>query len=138
MNIQDNPVALKGFARVLERIKFNILVVDDDPSLLETNFFILEDKGYQTITATSGEQAIEALESRCFDLVITDLNMGKVNGIAVLKKAKELHPETPVIITTGNIDVQSAIEAIRFRVDDYLLKPVPRKDLLDSVSHFLH
>ena len=138
MNIQDNPVTLKDFVKVLKRKKFNILVVDDDPSLLQTNFFILEDNGYEIATATSGEKAIEALESRCFDLVITDLNMGQVNGIAVLKKAKELHPETPVIITTGNSDAHSAIEAIRLRVDDYLLKPVPRKDLLDSVSHFLH
>lgn len=64
--------------------------------------------------------------------------MGQVNGIEVLKKAKELHPETPVIITTGNSDALYAIEAIQLRVDDYLLKPVPMKDLLDSVSHFLH
>jgi DNA-binding NtrC family response regulator len=138
MNIPYNPVTLKDFAKVLKRKKFNILVVDDDPSLLETNFFILEDNGYQTATATSGEEAIEALGSRCFDLVITDLNMGQANGIEVLKKAKELHPETPVIITTGNSDALYAIEAIQLRVDDYLLKPVPMKDLLDSVSHFLH
>ena len=103
--------------------KYSILLVDDNPNILELNREVLSGQGYQLTKATSGESAIEALEKQHFDMVITDINMGKVNGINVLKRAKELHPDTKVILTTGNTDIQYAIEALRLHADDYILKP---------------
>jgi len=118
-----------------EHRKFNILLVDDDPDMLEMNHEILRNENYQLTTAISGEAATEILRTKNFDLVITDLNMGQVNGISVLKNAKGLHPETMVIITTGNIDVHYAIEAMQFNVDDYILKPFKIEALLNRVLH---
>ena len=99
---------------------------------------ILEYENYQVTTAINGEAAIKALSENDFDLVITDLNMGQVNGILVLKKAKELNPGTTVIIMTSSVDVAFAIEALRLNADDYLLKPFNLYDLLDRVSHCLN
>ena len=117
-----------------EQRNYNILLVDDDSHMLEVIDEILLEENYQVTRATSGEAAIELLNTKDFDLVITDLNMGKANGIAVLKRAKELNHETMVIIMTGNTDVAFAIEALRFDADDYLLKPFNIDYFLDRVS----
>lgn len=110
--------------------KHTILLVDDDTHILDLYCEILADQGYDITKATSGERAVTELESRHFDLVITDLNMGKVGGIDVLKRAKVIDPQTMVIITTGNTDIHYAIEALRLRANDYILKPF-------NVSYFL-
>ena len=114
-----------------------ILLVEDDPHLLDVTYEILDYENYQVTTATNGEDAINALSRNDFDLVITDLNLGQASGISVLKKAKELNPSTTVIIMTGNVDVAFAIEALRLNADDYLLKPFNLYDLLDRVSYCL-
>ena len=118
--------------------KKNILVVDDDPHIVELNYDILAGEGYQITKSISGEEAIQELESKKFDLVVTDLNMGKIGGISVLKRAKELHPETKVIITTGNMDIHYAIDALRLHADDYLLKPFDISEFLDRVAQCLN
>ena len=114
---------------------YKILLVEDHHYLRETTHEILADEGYQVTTTTCGEAALEALSSRDFDLVVTDLNLGAVNGISVLKKAKELNPATKVIIMTGNTDVRFAIEALRYNANDYILKPFNLGDLLARVYH---
>ena len=116
---------------------YRILLVEDDPQLLKTTNDLLKIKGYQVTTAACGEMAIEAMEKESFDLVVTDLIMGELNGLAVLKKAKELEPNRTVLIITGSLDVKHAIEAIRHDVDDYLLKPYRVNELLKRVSHCL-
>ena len=120
--------------KITSNNKYSILLVDDNFHILELNREVLSDQGYQLTKATSGESAIEALEKQHFDMVITDINMGNVNGIKVLKRAKELHPEAKVILTTGNPDVQYAIEALRFHADDYILKPYSIHWLIKRVS----
>ena len=78
--------------------KYNLLLVDDDPFILEGIGEDLESNGYQVTCASSGESAIQLLESTHFDLVITDLIMGRTNGIQVLEKAKGLDSDIQVII----------------------------------------
>jgi len=115
----------------------NILIVDDSPAILTVIASALEDKGYQVTTALSGEVAIEALSIKDFDLVITDLNMHETDGIAVLKKAKELNPVCGVMILTGNRDVTFAIEALRVGADDYMFKPCNLSELWERVAKCL-
>ena len=117
--------------------QYSILLVDDNPHILELNREVLSEQGYQLTKATSGESAIEGLEKQHFDMVITDINMGKVSGFEVLERAKELHPESKVIVTTGNPDLQNAIEALRLHADDYLLKPYSIHWLVKRVSDCL-
>jgi len=123
--------------RKTEKSKHTILVVEDNSHLLDVIYEILESRDFLVTTATSGEEAIRTLHTKRFDLVITDINLGKVNGIAVLKKAKELHPETMVIIMTGSLDVNYTTEAMRLGVNDYLFKPFGLNYLLERVSKCL-
>ncbi|MBI9076728.1 MAG: response regulator [Desulfatibacillum sp.] len=101
----------------------SILFVDDDYYSREATARDLKSRGYQVTTAPDGETALELLAKNSFNLVITDLVMDQVDGIEVLKTAKNMHPDIMVIILTGYGDMSSAIEALRLSADDYLLKP---------------
>jgi DNA-binding response OmpR family regulator len=115
--------------------EYQILLVDDDPNILTVIGYVLEDKGYQVTTASSGEVAIEALSIKDFDLVITDLNMHETDGIAVLKKAKKVNSDCGVMILTGSLDPSLAIEALRLDADDYMSKPCDPSELLERVAN---
>ncbi len=115
-------------------ISYHILLVDDDPLILKTIGYALKAEGYAVTTAISGETAIEYFETTSFDLVITDLVMESVNGIDVLKKAKETLPDIAAIILTGYGDISTAIEALRADADDYLHKPCEMEEILFKVS----
>ena len=118
-------------------LNHTILLVEDDCNLLEVIHESLADEGYRLTKATSGEEAIALLKTKSFDLVITDLIMGRENGISVLKKVKELNQETQVIIMTGTIDITFVIEALRLDANDYILKPFALNDLLDRIGSCL-
>ena len=114
--------------------KYRILLVDDDPFILEGIGADLENQGFTVAKAGSGDRAIELLAKADFDLVITDLVMENVDGIQVLKKAKELKPDTMVIILTGYGNMNSAIEALRHEADDYLLKPCESAEMFYRIN----
>ena len=114
---------------------YNILLVDDDPLILKSIGPALESKGYGVVTSDNGADAIEMIAGSHFDMVITDLVMSPVNGIDVLKKSKEISPETLVIILTGFGDIDSAIDALRLDADNYLLKPCEPEELYFRVSN---
>ncbi len=117
--------------------KYNLLLVDDDPFILEGIGEDLEKKGYQDTRANSGAKAVMLLKKHSYDLVITDLVMDKTNGIHVLKKTKALNSETMVIILTGYGDMHSAIDALRNHADDYLLKPCESEEMVFRVNRCL-
>ena len=117
-----------------EQENHKVLVVDDNYHMRQILCEFLKDQGFAITTVKSGEDAIDLLHAHQFDIVITDLNMGRLNGIDVLKKTKELNPHTRVIITTGNSDANYVIEALRYNADDYLLKPFKIADLLERMS----
>ena len=117
--------------------KNRILLVDDDPFILEGIAADLENQGFKVTKADSGDRALELLAGTDFDLVITDLVMENVDGIQVLKKAKELNAHTMVIILTGYGNIKSAIEALRHEADDYLLKPCESAEILFRVKQCL-
>ena len=117
--------------------KYKILLVDDDLFILKAIGPALEDKGYQVSTAAAGEEAIEIMAEKAFDLVITDLIMGSIDGIDVLKKAKELNTEMMVMVLTGFGDMNSTIDALRLGADDYMLKPCELEEIYFRVSSCL-
>ena len=116
---------------------YNILLVDDDLLILQAISSALEQEGYNVTTAANGKNAIELIEENNFDLVLTDLVMDPVDGMGVLKKAKEKNPESIVIILTGFGDLISAIEALRLDADDYMLKPCEPEELSFRISSCL-
>ena len=117
--------------------KNSILLVDDDPFILEGIGEDLENQGFKVTKAASGDRALELLTESDFDLVLTDLVMEDVDGIQVLKKTKALNANTMVIILTGYGNMKSAIEALRHEADDYLLKPCESEELLYRVNQCL-
>lgn len=117
--------------------KYRILLVDDDPFILEGIGADLESQGFKVTKASGGDQALKLLANTAFDLVMTDLVMENTDGIQVLKKAKELQPDTMVIIITGYGNLKSAIEALRHEADDYLLKPCESAEMLYRIKQCL-
>ena len=116
---------------------YEILLTDDDFITVEGVRANLETEGYHVTKASSGAMAIQKIIQKDFDLVITDLVMTPVNGMEVLKKAKEVNPDTMVIIFTGHADITSAIDALRLDADDYLTKPYEVDELFFRVSRCL-
>lgn len=113
---------------------YQILLVDDDPLILETIGIFLENQGHIVTKVESGERAVEEITREKFDMVITDLVMEDIDGIGILKKVKEVDPQTMVIILTGYGDMTSAIDALRLNADDYLLKPCDNEEIRFRVS----
>jgi YesN/AraC family two-component response regulator len=117
--------------------KYRILLVDDDPFILEGIGADLTSQGFKVTKASGGDQALKLLANTAFDLVMTDLVMENTDGIQLLKKAKELQPDTMVIIITGYGNLKSAIEALRHEADDYLLKPCESAEMLYRIKQCL-
>ncbi len=125
----DNPKELME--------KYRLLLVDDDPILLKGIEKVLQEKGFNITSVNNGSDAITLLKEKAFDLVITDLVMDEVDGIAVLKKAKEVSSEIMVIILTGFADMRSAIDALRLDADDYLVKPCDPEEMYFRIKQSL-
>lgn len=111
-----------------------ILIVDDDGVIREGLKRVLESRGYVTETFASGHLAIEQLQQKAFDLVITDLKMPGMNGIEVLKAIRALQPEVPIIMITGYSTVDSAVEAMKNGAIDYIGKPFTPEEILAKVA----
>jgi len=111
-----------------------ILVVDDEERQREIYRDILQGEGYKAETAGSGESALKTLEHTRYDLVITDLNMAGMTGLQLLSEIVMDDPTVAVIMITGYPSIQSAVEATRKGVYQYLEKPVDRDTLLEVVD----
>ena len=123
--------AVIGLPALTPQVKASIrfLIVDDDRTLRETCSNLIQLDGYQVTVAGRGQEALELIRHRRFDIVLLDLYMSDVSGYELLKAALETSPETVVIMMTGNPSVSSSVEALRLGAWDYLPKPF-------SATHF--
>jgi two-component system response regulator PilR (NtrC family) len=101
----------------------SILVVDDELSMREFLEILLTKEGYTVRCASNGEEACSILGRETFDLIITDIRMDAVDGLGVLRKAKEVNSETPVIIISAFATAETAVEAMKDGAYDYIPKP---------------
>ncbi len=108
----------------------NVVIVDDEVTMLQMVTDLLRKEGHQVFPYTSGKAALENLENHCPDLVISDLNLEKsrTQGLDVLQKARALHPPAVVIVITGFGSVETAVEAMKKGAYDYLEKPFKLED----------
>jgi DNA-binding response OmpR family regulator len=100
-----------------------VLLVNEDATMLDLLESCFDAYDCRITRAVDGSTAIEALEREDFDLIITDLQMRMTNGLKVVKKAKELRPQTTVFMVTDSDNIQNALEGFRLGADEYLLKP---------------
>ena len=115
----------------------NILVVDDDRSMREFLDILLTGEGYNVSLAESGEKGCKILEEKSFDLVITDIRMRDINGIDVLKKAKEIDPDMLVVMISAFATAETAVEAMKEGAYDFIPKPFKVKDFKQIVQDTL-
>ena len=115
-------------------MKPRVLVVDDEPPQLEILRLILGSEGYDVAAASAGRAALAALRRQPFDLVLTDLKMPDLSGIALLEEIQREQPGACVVLMTAHGTIDSAVEAMRKGAFDYLTKPLDRDALLLAVS----
>jgi DNA-binding NtrC family response regulator len=114
-----------------------ILVVDDEQAQRSTLAGFLAKRGFEAAEAASGESALEMINSRDYDLVLTDQKMTGISGVELLEKIKQINPEIEVILITAFGDVRSAVRATKAGAFDYITKPVDLEELEISIGRAL-
>lgn len=114
-----------------------ILLVDDDPGILETLVEIFEDMGYNARTASTGNQALRLLRERSFNLALLDIRLPDMDGTELLAQARQLQPSLKCVMATGNTTLQPAIDSLNQGAYAYLLKPVDVPNVKDTVRRAL-
>lgn len=120
-----------------ERPVFEILLVDDDPQILSALSFSLEDPRHHVTTALGGQNALDMLHQKPFDLVITDFNMPGVDGVSVLRSAKGIGSNTKVIMMTGSLLPTSTLRLVFREANGFLPKPFGLAELHQAVAFCL-
>src|SRR5712692_9670697 len=106
-----------------------LLIIDDEPNHADAVAESLQRVGYQCLIATSGSEGAKRLEKDEPDVILTDLKMEDMDGLAILRKAKQELPDAEVVVITGHGDVQTAVEAMKAGAANYLTKPVDMGEL---------
>lgn len=106
------------------------LLIDDDISTLELMKFQLDAEGFEVLTADNAENGLSFIETNDFDIILTDLHLPGISGIEMVKRAKEIQPETEIIMITGFGSTEKAIEATKAGAFYYVEKPIEFEELL--------
>ncbi len=114
-------------------MKSNILVVDDEPVARQSLSDILRLEGYQVTAVANGELAVDHIRNYAVDLIVLDLKMPGMNGMDVVQVVNQISPDTEIILLTAHGSMETAVEALRQRVHDYLFKPASPNQILESV-----
>lgn len=115
-------------------MKSNILVVDDEPVARQSLTDILKLEGFLVQSVANGQAAVEHIRTHAVDLMIVDLKMPGMDGLEVIQVVNQTSPETEIILLTAHGSIESAIQALRLRIHDYLLKPASPAQILSSVK----
>jgi len=114
--------------------KMKMMLVDDEERFLSTTQKLLAKKDFEVVTATSGKEALEILRQKHIHVVILDVKMPGMDGIATLKEIKNRFPMVEVIMLTGHATVESAIEGLKSGATDYLMKPTGIDELVGKAQ----
>ena len=115
-----------------------LLWADDEMELLRAHLLFLEKKGYEVVTVTNGNDAIEECRKRTFDLVLLDEMMPGLSGLETLQRIKEISPQVPIVMVTKSEEEDIMNQAIGQQIADYLIKPVNPNQILLSLKKNIH
>jgi len=116
-----------------------LLLVDDEPSIVQTLTVILQHHGFEVTSAGDVASALQAISSKTFDILVTDLNIGEPgDGFTVVSALRRTHPEAIALIITGFPAFDKALQAIREQVEDFLVKPIHPRDLVAAIEKTVH
>lgn len=111
-----------------------ILIVDDEKITLKNLEHVMKKEGYDVVGTDRGPHALKLLEEQYFDVVLTDMKMEKVDGMQILERCHELHPDTEVIVITGYATLGSAVDTMKKGAFYYISKPF-KLDMVRKVVH---
>ncbi|MDQ4079138.1 MAG: response regulator, partial [Gemmatimonadota bacterium] len=131
---QRDPLSIPADVKA----SISILVVDDDRTLREGCASVLQMDGYNVTFSGRGDEAVDLVKRRKFDIILVDLYMTPVSGMDVLKAALGAHKDTIVVVMTGNPSVTTSIEALRAGAWDYLPKPFSATHLQVLIGRASH
>jgi DNA-binding NtrC family response regulator len=114
-----------------------VLLIDDDDSLRRVAEYMLNEDGYEVLTAGGGVEGLDLFQRRPVDLVLTDVRMPDMDGVDLLARLKAVQPDLPVILITAHGSIASAVEAMKLGAFDYLTKPFDRERLRGTVRKAL-
>lgn len=121
----------------MDNTKKQILIVDDEQNMRTVLGILLESEGYSVTLADGGKEGNKILDKEIFDLVITDLKMPDIDGFQIVKKTKELSPDSIVLVITAYGTTESAIEAMKLGAYDYIQKPFKNDEIRLVVKNAL-
>jgi len=116
---------------------YTILIVEDDPALTSYLKYLLRPKTLKLITVESGQEAIQYVHQNTVDLVLLDIGLPDMDGYQVMDRMGDKLPETLVIVMTGDVTVESAVNALRKGAYDYIRKPFESTELLNTIENAL-
>ncbi len=117
--------------------KANILIVDDEKDICKALNILLTKEGHAVKEAYNGEEAVERIVKENFDIIMTDIKMGKMDGFEVLRQSQKISPDTSVIMMTAFASVGSAVEAMRAGASDYITKPFINDEIRLTIRRIL-
>jgi len=115
----------------------HILIVDDDQAIRDLLSEGLSGSGYSCDTARNGAEGLHRLRSTSFEVVVSDIDMPEMDGVQLLQEIKRIHPDTEIIMLTGVVDVETAIQSMRLGAHDYLTKPFNLAEMRITVERAL-
>ncbi len=122
----------------IKEAKGRVLVIDDEAEVRKIVRFALEKSGYDVVEAEDGEKAINEIRSGdnplLTDVIICDVRMPKINGIEAVSFFREQFPSVPIVVLTGYPDMQLATSFLKQGVMEYLVKPVEKEKLIETVE----
>ena len=115
----------------------SVLIVDDEPSIVQSLSGLLSDEGYKVSTAVNGHEALKVIDSDSPDLVLLDIWMPGLDGIETLKEIKKYHPHIQVIIITGHGTIETAVKATKLGAFDLVEKPLSIDKIILTINNAL-
>ncbi len=108
----------------MDRTQFTVLIVDDEPDIREVLEIALADSGYPVLLADNGQTALACFAENPPAIVVTDIRMPVMDGIALLRQIKQISPDTEVVMITGHGDMDMTIQSLKYGAMDFITKPV--------------
>lgn len=116
----------------------SVIIIDDEILIRDLLYDFFTEKEWEVAAFDTGTRALEALRSRHFDVALIDLKLPEEDGLSLIRKVKDLYPAMPIVIMTAYPSVDSAIEAIRLKVDDYIKKPFNINKLFKALFNLVN
>jgi DNA-binding NtrC family response regulator len=112
-----------------------VLLIDDETVFVESLTKVLTRRGMNVQSASNGARSLELLTDDGFDVIVLDMRMPGMDGLATLRAIRDRDPLTPVILLTGHIDLKQVSDALKAGAAEVLLKPCPVQDLISSIEN---